>query len=161
MKRIFFILLNVSILLFVIQVHANENFIFGKAKIIDGDTIIIKGEKIRLFGIDAPEMKQICYNELDKPYLCGHESKKYLEKRIKREIYCYYSGRDRYKRIIGDCYTKSKISVNGFMVSMGYAVAYKKYSKKYIKHEKDAKINKRGIWRGKFTIPEQWRRKNK
>ena len=45
--------------------------------------------------------------------------------------------------------------------SSGNAVAYKRYSKAFLKHEDEAKINKRGIWQGEFERPEQWRRKNK
>ena len=47
------------------------------------------------------------------------------------------------------------------MVSSGNAVAYKRYSKTFLKHEDEAKINKRGIWQGEFERPEQWRRKSK
>ena len=62
---------------------AEERLIHGIAKVIDGDTIVIKGKKIRLFGIDAPEMKQICFNELNNPYPCGPEAKEILERMSK------------------------------------------------------------------------------
>ncbi len=160
-----------------------EEFIHGKFRIIDGDTIVIKNKKIRLFGIDAPEMKQICTNEFKKNYNCGAKSKKALEKAISEEltktknlsvkykknynVWCKTKGKDRYKRIIGIC-AVDQISLfhldntlNAWMVSSGNAVAYKRYSKTFLKHEDEAKINKRGIWQGEFERPEQWRRKSK
>ena len=163
MKKLNLILFSILIFLFISKIlFADERLIHGIAKVIDGDTIVIKGKKIRLFGIDAPEMKQICFNELNNPYPCGREAKEILERMSKNnKYYCYYSDKDKYNRIIGDCYDESKTSVNGFMVLRGYAVAYKRYSNKYRRQEENAKLNKKGIWRGKFERPEEWRRKNK
>ena len=74
--------------------------------VTDGDSIKIGKEKIRLSGIDAPEIKQVCYHEDEKPYACGHLAKLKLEKIIKNSdigyIYCFYSERDKYKRILAD-----------------------------------------------------------
>ena len=47
------------------------------------------------------------------------------------------------------------------MVRNGYAVAYRKYSKKFIVMEAYAKKNRLGIWKGNFDMPEKWRKKNK
>ena len=46
------------------------------------------------------------------------------------------------------------------MVRNGYAVAYKRYSKKYINDEDYAKKNKLGLWQGSFINPEKWRKLN-
>jgi endonuclease YncB( thermonuclease family) len=136
--------------------------------VTDGDTIKMLGEKIRLFGIDAPEMKQICKNKNNENYACGHLSKNYLKNLIKKinrktQIYCYYSERDRYNRIIGECYIgeESRISINRTMVSYGHAVAYTRYSEKYLDAQKSAMSFKFGLWSGTFDLPEEWRRKNK
>ncbi len=76
MKKLNLILFSILIFLFISKILlAEERLIHGIAKVIDGDTIVIKGKKIRLFGIDAPEMKQICFNELNNPYPCGREAK--------------------------------------------------------------------------------------
>ena len=136
--------------------------------ITDGDSIKIGIEKIRLFGIDAPEMKQICNDENNNPYACGHVSKKFLSdllyiKSSGEQIYCYYSERDKYKRIIGDCYigVDNKIGINFNMVFYGQAVAYTRYSEKYLDAQNSAKSFKFGIWAGKFEMPEEWRKINK
>ena len=80
--------------------------ISGNAIVIDGDTIKIKGASIRLFGIDAPEKKQICYKD-NKPYNCGHISTKFLKRLINDNVKvdCYYKNKDRYKRIIAKCFS--------------------------------------------------------
>ena len=71
---------------------------------------------------------------------------------------CSTNSKDRYKRYIGICYL-DKIDLNKWMVTNGYAIAYKKYSKKYEIQEQYAKENKLGIWKGSFVEPEKWRRK--
>ncbi len=164
MKKLYLILNSLLILIFLIKfvLASEEKTITGKAYVVDGDTIIIGEEKIRLYGIDAPEMKQVCYSKLNEPYFCGLKSKNFLEKLNKdKKLICYYSQRDRYKRIIGDCYNKNKNNINALMVLFGHAVAYERYSKKYILQEEKAKLNEKGIWQGNFDRPEEWRKKNK
>ena len=55
-----------------------NKIIFGKANVIDGDTIKISGNSIRLFGIDAPERKQIC-SIRNQSYNCGLKSTEFLQ----------------------------------------------------------------------------------
>ena len=116
-----------------------------KLEIIDGDTIKIDNFKIRLHGIDAPEMGQICLDKKKEPYDCGLYSKRYLKKLIgKREIVCVYNSLDVYKRILGTCYRGSRnpdtgidgiMNLNYMMVATGKAVAFIKYSTRYFKAE--------------------------
>tara|TARA_B100000029_G_scaffold366101_1_gene359451 strand:+ start:30 stop:551 length:522 start_codon:yes stop_codon:yes gene_type:complete len=135
--------------------------------ITDGDSIKIGKEKIRLFGIDAPEIKQVCYHESEKPYACGRIAKLKLEEIIKKSniayIYCFYSERDKYKRILAECFLgeNSQIDINQQMVFRGHAVAYLRYSKKYLNAQEEAKSFKFGLWAGKFDLPEEWRKNNK
>ena len=106
MNKIILSLFSILILFFITPSFSEEKLIFGKAKVIDGDTIKINGENIRLHGIDTPEIKQICKNKDNNPYACGVVAKQVLYKWIsksKEKVYCYYSERDRYKRIIGKC----------------------------------------------------------
>ena len=72
------------------------------------------------------------------------------------KIECTYKNLDRYGRILGICG-----DINGKMVEFGHAVAYVRYSKKYLPLQRKAKNEKRGIWSGKFDMPEDWRRKYK
>tara|TARA_B100001248_G_C27008056_1_gene286380 strand:+ start:13 stop:513 length:501 start_codon:yes stop_codon:yes gene_type:complete len=157
-------------LIFFLQpIFAEE--ISGFPKIIDGDTIKIGESKIRLEGIDAPEMRQICEKpflqisyiiglSFNKDYKCGVVSKEKLLNKIKKsKIRCTGSSKDKYKRYLATCY-KDRTNLNKWMVRQGYAVAYKKYSNRYLIDEQYAKENKLGIWKGTFLRPEKWRKLN-
>ena len=74
-------------------------------------------------------------------------------------IKCNINGKDRYDRFIAECF-KGITNLNSWMVRKGYAVAYIKYSKKYVAQEKSAKKNKLGLWKGTFEKPWDWRKKN-
>jgi len=145
--------------------------ISGTAIVTDGDSIRIDNRKIRLVGIDAPELKQTCQYGVTE-YPCGKMSKEWLSLLVENvQITCSYSEKDRYKRILGVCYIgnidsvsfKKKVKsleLNSMMVKSGHAVAYRKYSDVYIEDEEFAKINKKGIWIGKFEMPWDWRKNN-
>ena len=145
--------------------------ISGVPKIVDGDTVHINDNKFRLEGIDAPEMRQQCKKEslkisskigfaFYKDYNCGKVSKEKLISKINgSEIKCIFTTKDRYKRYIATCF-KDKINLNRWMVRNGLAIAYRRYSKKYVTDEEFAKENKLGLWRGKFMNPEKWRKLN-
>ena len=77
-KKLSLSLFSIFILFFITQLHSEEKFISGKAKIIDGDSIRIEKHSIRLLGIDAPEMKQLCKDKNNEDYACGHLSKNFL-----------------------------------------------------------------------------------
>ena len=171
-KKKLIILIIISSIFFILTYNdvrsENINKITGFAKVVDGDTIKINSKKIRLYGIDAPEKKQKCkktyltisFMSFTKDYMCGEVSTQKLIKKInKQKLNCNILDVDRYKRLIGECF-KRNINLNSWMVSNGYAVAYRKYSKKYVSDEINAKNNKLGIWQGKFEMPWDYRRKN-
>ena len=113
----------------------------------DGDTITVLQNrqqiKVRLFGIDAPELKQ--------PY--GKKSKQFLANLIAGEaVEVEENGKDRYKRTIGTIYLNGK-DINAQMVENGYAWAYRKFSKKYAPQESEAKYQKLGLWRDEEPVP--------
>ena len=165
-KKIFFSYL---IFFFLINQNIFAETIYGKPKIIDGDTIKINLKKIRLHGIDAPEKNQICkknyfsllFIKYMKNYKCGIFSKENLAKKIENNfIKCETEKKkDKYNRYLGTCFL-NKINLNSWMVKNGYAIAYRKYSKKYILDEEYARKEKLGIWNGKFTYPAKWRKEN-
>ena len=169
MKKQRLILFSLIILFFFtnLSLSKEEKIISGKALVVDGDTIKINKKKIRLFGIDAPEKKQICQKiylsfiifNFQKDYPCGEESSLVLLKKLQgKKVECILeNNKDKYKRYIGTCYIQ-KQDINGWLVKNGYAVAYRKYSKRYVLQEQYAKKNKLGLWRGNFLEPEKWRR---
>ena len=134
--------------------------IIGKATIIDGDTIRIGKNKIRLYGIDAPEINQTCtINKII--WECGFESSQALESMIsEKEVQCEIVNIDRYKRFVAKCFVKN-INLNQYMVQNGWAVAYRYYSDEFINDEEIAKKNKDGIWQGKFQNPYLYRKQQK
>ena len=164
-----FIRFIIIFLIFVSNVTAEE--ISGTPKIIDGDTVHINNYKFRLEGIDAPEMKQQCKKEsfkisstigfsFYKDYSCGKVSKAKLKAKINgSKIKCIFTSKDRYKRYIATCF-KGETNLNQWMVRNGYAIAYRRYSKKYVSDEDFAKEKKLGLWQGKFMNPEKWRKLN-
>jgi len=125
--------------------------------VIDGDTITVYGEKIRFSGIDTPELKQTCNSNGTLIY-CGVLAKEVLLKRIGNQIpTCIKEGKDLYNRFLAECFVNGK-SLSRFLVRSGYAFAYRKYSKKFIKDEEYAKRKKLGIWAMKFKYPWEFRK---
>ena len=119
-------------------------------KITDGDTIS---------GIDTPELKQTCTKDGEK-ILCGLNAKKILVDKIgNNKVTCVKEGKDRYKRILAECFVNND-SLSSYLVRSGYAFAYRKYSKKFISDEEFAKSNKLGMWSMEFDYPWDWRKKN-
>ena len=170
-KKVIF-LISICLVFFVLtynDVKSNEvKIISGLAKVSDGDTIRIDKKKIRLLGIDAPEKKQKCkkskislsFITFNKDYSCGEISTNALKKKINNKLVtCEWKTKDRYKRFIAECF-KGKININAWMVQNGHAVAYRKYSKKYIAEENIAKKEKLGLWSGTFEMPWDWRKNN-
>jgi endonuclease YncB( thermonuclease family) len=128
--------------------------------VIDGDTLEIHGERIRLFGIDAPESKQQCAVN-GKHYRCGQVAANALDGLIaRRSVTCTEKDQDRYGRSVAICYV-GKMNINEWMVREGHAVAYTKYSNDYVLAEQDARVARRGIWSGQFERPQNWRQQKR
>ncbi len=125
-------------------------------KIVDGDTIVLNGEKIRFSGIDTPELKQTCLHN-NEIVNCGMSAKILLIKKIGNKTpECISEGKDVYNRTLAECFINGK-SLSKFLVRSGYAFAYRKYSKKFIDDEDFAKANKNGMWAMKFKYPWDFR----
>ena len=133
--------------------------ITGTATVIDGDTLEIHGQRIRLHGIDAPESGQSCKNSDGQAYRCGQQAALALSDRIGRSpVTCVRRDTDRYGRIIAVCH-QGALDLNLWMVANGHALAYRRYSTDYVPQEELAKHHKRGMWAGDFEAPWDWRKK--
>jgi endonuclease YncB( thermonuclease family) len=136
-----------------------EDFrITGIARVIDGDTIEIRGVRIRLFGIDAPEGAQYCRHSDGTPWQCAEEATRALEQYIEsRPVVCVQRDVDRYRRLVCQCAVGGE-DINAWLVRNGWAVAFTRYSREYVEQELQARAGRRGIWSGDFVMPWEWRR---
>ena len=95
----------------------------------------------------------------DEKVFCGKSAKTLLIKKIGNETpECVSEGKDVYKRTLAECFINGE-SLSAFLVRSGYAFAYRKYSKKFIKVEELAKENRLGMWSMKFEYPWDFRKK--
>ena len=144
-------------------VGADQNVLTGVAvKIHDGDTLTLTGgAKIRIFGIDAPELRQRC--EKDNVCVpCGEQAREVLKELAKGDLVCEARGKS-YDRTVARC-TSGGVDIALAMVEAGQAVVYGKYLKKrdpiraeYLDAEAGAKKSAKGIWGEIFIPPDQWR----
>jgi len=142
--------------LFIIATPALADII-GTARIIDGDTIDIEGQRIRLHGIDAPETFQTCIAD-DVSWPCGRHSTAALVEFIDASpVRCEGEDADRYGRTIAVCYVRG-VDIEAWMVANGWAMAYRKYSLDYVDEETAAQDAQAGLWSGEFVPPWAWRR---
>ena len=131
--------------------------IVGVASVIDGDTIEIHGVRIRLHGIDAPESRQLCTRPTGERWRCGQQASLALSDQIGRStVSCDPRDTDRYGRTVAVCRSRG-VDLNGWLVTQGWAVAYRRYSRDYVRAEDQALAARRGVWSGQFDMPWEWR----
>jgi endonuclease YncB( thermonuclease family) len=130
------------------------------ASVIDGDTIEIHGQRIRLHGIDAPERGQTCFDADGRTWRCGQRAALALQDLIgRRTVTGDERDVDRYGRIVGRC-TVAGIDIDRWLVEQGLASAYRRYSHDYVVSEDEARAAGRGTWVGTFEPPWEWRRRH-
>ncbi|WP_101341298.1 thermonuclease family protein [Cereibacter azotoformans] len=128
----------------------------GPARVIDGDTLEIEGVRVRLFGIDAPERNQTC-GERDLLWSCGEWATERLELLLGGgQVRCTGAERDRYGRLLATCEVDGQ-DVGARMVRSGAALAYRRYSMRYVGEEGRAQAEGTGVWSGPMQRPEDYR----
>ncbi|HEX2256390.1 MAG TPA: thermonuclease family protein [Afifellaceae bacterium] len=146
------------ILLLSLAEPASAAELTGRASVIDGDAIDIRGERIRLHGIDAPESGQWCLDGAGLGYRCGQQAAFALADRIgAQNVRCNLLERDQYDRHIGRCFL-GEADLNAWMVRQGQAVAYRRFSTEYVPVEEAARRDEIGVWQSDFDLPWHWRR---
>jgi endonuclease YncB( thermonuclease family) len=124
----------------------------GRASVVDGDTLIVTGERVRLRQIDAPELAQTCLRE-GGAQPCGREARAHLVGLVgDAEIVCDVFGRDDYGRLLVECVADDR-SLNAGMVEAGWAIA----DGGYLDEQSLARDARRGLWAGEFDRPSDWR----
>ncbi len=135
----------------------------AKITAIDGDSIrAANGAEYRLLGIDAPELKQTCSEANGKSWLCGRAAKAKLTTILNHgSVTCEEGSKDHYGRIVAICSAGGVPDIGETLVREGYAVALSgALGDRYRDVEGEAKAAKRGIWRGSFAEPWEWRKQN-
>lgn len=126
--------------------------------IVDGDTFVLGVERVRLWGIDAPEGRQICEDGKGRAFRCGDVARQHLEALIGgRPVDCRERDRDGYGRMVAQC-RAGGVDLGEAMVRAGWAVEYRQFSHgAYTAAESKARSGKRGLWAGRFEAPDHWR----
>jgi endonuclease YncB( thermonuclease family) len=140
--------------------ETTQSAIFGRARVIDGDTIDVAGARIRLEGIDAPEIEQSCADPAGTRWSCGRAAARELRTHLAGQaLRCETSGVDGYRRLLATCALPDGSEVNAWLVREGWALAYG-FSGVYRAEEAEAQAARRGIWSGNFLPPWEWRRRH-
>jgi endonuclease YncB( thermonuclease family) len=126
----------------------------GHARTVDGDTLRLGNERIRLTRLDAPELDQICTDAAGGEWPCGEEARAFLAALVQHnEVRCLSSGRDVYRRALAAC-TIGDRDIGAQIVAAGWATGDFGYGDE----EGVARAGQRGIWSGSFVAPVEWRR---
>lgn len=138
-------------------VASNEiGLIVGPSAVVDADTIEIKGLRIRLEGIDAPETSQHCTISGEQ-WACGRKAATALGNWLgDKPVSCARKGKDRYGRTLARCFAGND-DIQSWLVINGWALAFREHSKDFVAAEEVAKSRKAGLWQGEFVAPWDWR----
>lgn len=132
----------------------------GTARVIDGDTLEINGQRIRLHGIDAPESRQYCIVK-NTEYPCGAMATSWVASMtLGHDVRCEGNKKGKYGRLLAVCFVAGR-NLNSEIVRAGWALAYTRYSHDYLDAQAIAARNHQGIWAGKFTPPWEWRKRKR
>jgi endonuclease YncB( thermonuclease family) len=130
----------------------------GLGRVVDGDTLDVGATRVRLEGIDAPEMAQTCRTATGESWACGKASAAFLRSMAqRRNLACDRTGTDKYRRTLAMCF-ENGLNINEAMVRAGMAWAFVRYSKEYVAVEADARARKVGVWQGAAEAPWNFRR---
>ena len=125
----------------------------GEARASDGDSLRVGGDRIRLIGLDAPELDQTCWRETGAESPCGREARNLMAELLAQgSISCATAGADKFGRFLATCAIGGE-DIGAAMVNAGLAVSRDRYAAQ----ERAARNGLRGLWSGRFTDPRTWR----
>jgi endonuclease YncB( thermonuclease family) len=153
-------LLAMAVLLLPAMAEAAD--ITGVPKIREGDHIQIGNTRIRLGGIDAPSVDQLCLNTQGERWTCGAAARDELIKHTENKSWTCHPRQtvDRRGRTVARCDVDGE-DIQKWLVRNGWALAYARVSHDYDADEKEAREAKAGMWQGAFIAPWDWRIRNK
>ena len=132
--------------------------IIGLVSVIDGDTIEIHGQRMRIWGIDAPESSQLCRGPDSLQFRCGAKAANALaDFTAGQTVSCTQVDRDRYGRVVARC-DVGGTDMAEWLVRSGHAVDWPRYSRgRYSAAQDEARREERGIWAGSWGNPWEFR----
>jgi endonuclease YncB( thermonuclease family) len=147
-----------ALLIVVHMLPAAARDLIGRVSVVDGDTLDIHDDRIRLWGIDAPESAQLCRGRDRKPYRCGALAANTLDAFTRgKAVRCTPVDDDRYGRIVARC-ALGRTDLGQMLVSRGLAIEEPQYSHgRYAADQLAARRAGRGIWAGRFVEPSFYR----
>ena len=150
-----------AILFAFLPAMAQAADITGIPKIREGDQILIGHARLRLAGIDAPSVDQLCLNNKGERWTCGVAARDELIHHADNKSWtCHVSRTDRRGRAVAHCEVDGE-DIQKWMVKSGWALSYMRFSHDYEADEKAAREAKAGMWQGAFIAPWDWRVRNK
>ncbi len=153
------VLLSLFLGLFALPTFAADE-ISGRVRAVDGDTLKLDGTVIRLFGIDAPELKQACKSKKGNTQHCGDLARQMLNTLTQNvKVKCHPKGRDEDGAVVAVCFA-GPFDLNEQMVSSGWALPLTEETDAYVRAMKFARARREGMWRSTFIPPKQWREEN-
>lgn len=124
---------------------------------VDGDTLSMGADRLRIHGIDAPEMGQSC-ERAGRAYACGEAARNAMAGILGRGVVaCTQLDTDRHGRRIVRCHDEQGRDIAAELVRQGWALAFTRFSSDYVAQEADARTARRGLWEGRFDAPWDWR----
>lgn len=144
---------------------ASPEALAGRASVIDGDTIEIHGERIRILDIDAPESRQLCFTNgglyEGGAWPCGHKAAWALSNWIGQQtVVCEPTKKDRYGRWLARC-AVGGTDIAEWLAEEGWAVPYRDCKCEVVRGAAArAQAADAGIWTGTFQVPWDWRKAN-
>lgn len=149
-----------AVLLALLAGPAGAGEISGKARAIDGDSLMVGATLVRLYGIDAPELAQTCTTKRGKLQRCGDLARQTLDSLVRNvEVECKARGKDPDGANAAVCFA-GPFDINEQMLAAGWAFAVLDEVPAYARAENFARARNEGIWRGTFIPPARWRKDN-
>ena len=146
-----FLFIIIPLLIFNFLISQSNAQTYKVKRVVDGDTILLtNGERVRLIGVDTPETKHP-----QKPVQrFGKEAYLFTKRMVEgKEVRLEYDWqrRDKYNRLLAYVYLLDGTFLNAEIIKQGYGFAYTRFPFKYLEefrgYEREARENKRGLWR--------------
>ncbi len=142
--------------LFILLPNTVSAEIVGEPLVLNAGMLIVRGQNIVLWGVDAPDRMQNCRRN-NKEWHCGrHAAYALIDKTKDQDVRCADRDLDEFARIQAVCFIGEE-DINAWLVKEGWALAYPWHTEDYVDLEIAARDAKKGLWRSQFISPSEWR----